>query len=70
MRLSMSPFRWQSPAQIITCASDQPATDQGANDPSPWVPPRPQGNISLHLPDYERTQGVLGTQIFSKYNIC
>ena len=52
----MSPFRWQSPAQIITCASDQPATDQGANDPSPWVPPRPQGNISLHLPVYERTQ--------------
>ena len=55
-RLSMSPFRRQTPAQIITCASDQPAIDQGANDSSPWVPPRPQGNISLHLPVYERTQ--------------
>ena len=48
-RLSLSPFRWQSPAQVITCASDQPATDQRCQWPLSLGSSRPQGNTSLHL---------------------
>ena len=66
-RLSLSPFRWQSPSQVITCASDQPATDQRCQWPLSLGSSRPQGNTSLHL---QLMKGHRGTAWWRKVLSC